>query len=46
VLNLQYAPFLFPAPLAVINESCTEAGGDYADKSLALWRVEDLPGDA
>lgn len=46
VLNLQYAPFLFPAPLAVINEGCTEAGGDYADKSLALWRVSDLPGDA
>ncbi len=46
VLNLQHAPFLFPAPLAVINEGCTEAGGDYADKSLGLWRVEDLPGDA
>jgi hypothetical protein len=27
----------------VINEGCTEAGGDYADKSLALWRVGDLP---
>lgn len=46
VLNLQYAPFLFPAPLAVINEGCTEAGGDYADKSLALWRVGDLPDNA
>jgi hypothetical protein len=46
VLNLQYAPFLFPAPLAVINEGCTEAGGDYADKSLALWRVGDLPDGA
>jgi hypothetical protein len=29
----------------VINEGCMEAGGDYADKSLALWRVTDLPGD-
>lgn len=46
VLNMQQAPFLFPAPEAVINEGCTEAGGDYADKSLGLWRVEDLPGDA
>lgn len=46
VLNMQQAPFLFPAPLAVINEGCSEAGGDYADKSLGLWRVEDLPGDA
>jgi len=45
-LNMQQAPFLFPAPEIVINEGCTEAGGDYADKSLGLWRVEDLPGDA
>jgi SAM-dependent methyltransferase len=45
VLNFHHAPFLFPAPLTVINEGCTEAGGDYADKSLALWRVADLPGD-
>ncbi|MGM4919681.1 methyltransferase domain-containing protein [Tardiphaga sp. 813_E8_N1_3] len=46
VLNMQQAPFLFPTPEAVINEGCTEAGGDYADKSLGLWRVEDLPGEA
>jgi SAM-dependent methyltransferase len=46
VLNLQQAPFLFPAPEVVINEGCTEADGDYADKSLALWRVSDLPGGA
>lgn len=45
VLNFRHAPFLFPAPLALINEGCTEAGGDYADKSLALWRVSDLPGE-
>jgi SAM-dependent methyltransferase len=44
VLSLERAPFLFPAPEALINEGCTEAGGDYADKSLALWRVSDLPG--
>jgi SAM-dependent methyltransferase len=45
VLNFRHAPFLFPTPVAVINEGCTESGGDYADKSLALWRVADLPGD-
>jgi hypothetical protein len=27
----------------VINEQCTEAGGAYADKSLALWLLADLP---
>jgi hypothetical protein len=46
VLNLQQTPFLFPEPEAMINEGCTEAGVDYADKSLALWRMSDLPGEA
>jgi hypothetical protein len=45
VLNFRHAPFLFPAPLTVISEGCIEAGGDYTDKSLALWRMADLPGD-
>jgi hypothetical protein len=38
-LNLEKAPFRFPAPLHVINEGCTEGGGHYADKCLALWRL-------
>lgn len=42
-LNLERAPFHWPAPAEIINERCTEAGGAYADKSLALWRLEDLP---
>jgi hypothetical protein len=42
-LNLLKPPFNFPVPLAVINEACTEKGGAYADKALALWRLEDLP---
>jgi len=42
-LNLQRAPFNFPEPLRVINEHCTEGGGKYADKSLGLWRLKDLP---
>jgi hypothetical protein len=41
-LDLQAAPFGFPAPLRLVNEGCTEAGGQYRDKSLALWRVEDI----
>lgn len=43
LLNLQRAPFDFPAPLRVINERCTEVGGAYDDKSLALWRIDELP---
>ena len=42
-LNLQVAPFRFPPPLEVFLENCTEAGGDYRDKALALWGIEDLP---
>jgi Methyltransferase domain len=42
-LNFERAPFHWPAPVEIINERCTEAGGAYADKSLALWRFSDLP---
>jgi SAM-dependent methyltransferase len=43
-LNLELPPIGFPPPLKVINENCTEHGGIYSDKSLALWRISDLPG--
>lgn len=42
-LNFERAPLRWPAPVEIINERCTEAGGAYADKSLALWRLSDLP---
>lgn len=42
-LNLERAPFHFPKPLRMVNEKCQEAGGMYADKSLALWKIEALP---
>jgi hypothetical protein len=42
-LNLMAAPFHFPQPLTIIKEGCTEAGGAYADKSLAIWRIGELP---
>jgi hypothetical protein len=42
-LNLELPPFNFPKPLRVINEKCSEAGGAYWDKGLALWRLSDLP---
>jgi len=41
-LNLQLPPFDFPPPLRLINENCTEWGSDWADKSLGLWRLDDL----
>ena len=42
-LNLEKAPFHLPPPLATINEECTEEGGAYADKSIGVWRIDDLP---
>lgn len=42
-LNLQLPPFHFPPPLRIVLEKCSESGGAYADKSLGLWRISDLP---
>lgn len=44
VLDLERAPFHLPPPLELLNEGCTEGGGRFADKSLGLWRAEDLAG--
>ncbi len=41
-LNLQIAPFNFPEPLKCINEECTEGDGEYQDKSLLLYRIDDI----
>jgi len=42
-LNYEKTPFLFPPPLALVNEKLTVAEGTYADKSLGLWEVASLP---
>lgn len=39
-LNLQRAPFHLPEPLVLLHEGNPDQ--QYADKSLALWRVADL----
>ncbi len=41
-INLQQAPFSLPKPIVLINENCTEANRQFTDKSLALWRLDDL----
>lgn len=41
-LNLELPPFNFPKPLKLINEKCTEENNQYTDKSLGLWRLEDI----
>ena len=42
ILNLEKAPYGLPPPLHVLNEGCTEDNGNYADKSLGLWRLSDI----
>ncbi len=42
-LNLERSPFNLPPPLRLINEGCKESDGAFADKSLGLWRLQDLP---
>lgn len=41
-LNLLLEPYSFPEPLEILNEGCTEGGSRYADKSMLLWRIDDL----
>ena len=42
VINLQETPFNLPLPLKIINEGCTEGKGAFSDKSLGLWRIDDI----
>ena len=41
-LNLERAPINLPKPPQAINEGCTEGNGLFADKSLGLWKVDDI----
>jgi hypothetical protein len=43
LLNMEVAPFGWPSAFAILNEGCSEGGGAYADKSLGVWRIPDLP---
>ena len=43
-IDLQKAPFNFPAPLELIHENVPNPPNAYnASKSMALWRIADLP---
>lgn len=42
-LNFQLTPFNFPSPLKIINDKCTYGNIVYEDKSLAVWKISDLP---
>lgn len=42
-LNLEDAPFDWPSPLRLIRERAPNPGDPYNDKSLAVWRVPQIP---
>jgi len=41
-INLIDAPFSFPKPIYTINENCTENNGNYNDKSMILFNINEL----
>jgi SAM-dependent methyltransferase len=41
-INFERSPFSFPPAERLIDEKCLHSGGIYADKRLALWRLEDI----
>jgi hypothetical protein len=42
-LNMTKAPFDWPVPRELIDERCDEGDGGWRDKSLGLWRLDELP---
>jgi hypothetical protein len=43
---MELAPFNFPPPIELINEGCTEGDNLFADKSIGLWRLQDISASA
>jgi hypothetical protein len=41
-INLELPPFNFPEPIHILNEACTEGGGSFSDKSIGVWKIQDL----
>ncbi len=41
-INLELPPFNFPKPIQILNEACTEGGGSFSDKSVGVWKIQNL----
>lgn len=41
-LDMQALPFLLPKPIILIREGCTESNGIFQNKSLGVWRMQDV----
>jgi hypothetical protein len=42
-INLQIKPFNFPQPLKIISDPCITKNVILEDKSIGIWRIEDIP---
>jgi hypothetical protein len=42
-LDWRKKPFYLPEPLEIIEEQCTEYGGQFRDNAMGRWRMEDIP---
>lgn len=42
-VNLQIMPFNFPNPMKIISDRCTTENEILEDKSIGIWRIEDIP---
>jgi hypothetical protein len=42
-VNFCVPPFSWPIPYHLFEEGCTEAGGQFLDKSLGVWKIAELP---
>lgn len=42
-LNMTKPPFGWPCPRELIDERCEEGDGGWRDKSVGLWRLDELP---
>ncbi|WP_277487383.1 class I SAM-dependent methyltransferase [Catalinimonas alkaloidigena] len=40
--NFCLPPFNLPLPLELLNEQCSEMEGAFHDKSMAVWKIEDI----
>lgn len=41
-VNFCLPPFDLPSPLESLNEKCSEMNGAFQDKSMAVWKIEDI----
>lgn len=39
-LNFEKPPFSLPKPVEILDERCTEGEGNYTDKSIGVWTLE------